>query len=111
MDDKQGRMKLLADSGPASGKVRLQGSARELLTMGITAMAMESPARLSSAGSAFTLCAHRWLKQIKTNGTTEEFGAYYMSLAENQHTAYDNEAADLVATDKWDKAVGQGKMN
>ncbi|KAG1879763.1 hypothetical protein F4604DRAFT_1922975 [Suillus subluteus] len=58
-----------------------------------------------------TLCAHRWLKQIKTNGTTEEFGAYYMSLAENQRTAYNNEAADLVATDKWDKAIGQGKMN
>jgi hypothetical protein len=49
---------------------------------------------MSIAGNSSTLtaihysnlCAHRWLKQIKTNGTTDEFGAYYMSLAENQRT-------------------------
>ncbi|KAG1838384.1 hypothetical protein DFJ58DRAFT_846096 [Suillus subalutaceus] len=46
----------------------------------------------------------------QTNGTTDEFGVYYMGLAENQRTAYDKEAAELVATDKWDKTVGQGEM-
>ncbi|KAG2152969.1 hypothetical protein DEU56DRAFT_958276 [Suillus clintonianus] len=56
------------------------------------------------------LCAHRWLKQIKTNGTTDEFGVYYMSLAENQRTAYDKEVTDLVAANKWDKTIGQGRM-
>jgi len=30
------------------------------------------------------LCALRWLKQVKTNGTTDEFGAYYVSLTGDQ---------------------------
>ncbi|KAG1832617.1 hypothetical protein DFJ58DRAFT_847955 [Suillus subalutaceus] len=66
--------------------------------------------RPSQTKNGRNLCAHRWLKQIKTNGTTDEFGVYYMGLAENQRTAYDKEAAELVATDKWDKTVGQGEM-
>lgn len=66
--------------------------------------------RPSQTRNGRNLCAHRWLKQIKTNGTTDEFGVYYMSLAENQRTAYDNEVTDLVAANKWDKTIGQGRM-
>ncbi|KAG0699212.1 hypothetical protein DFH29DRAFT_1002168 [Suillus ampliporus] len=66
--------------------------------------------RPSQTRNGRNLCAHRWLKQIKTNGTTDEFGVYYMSLAENQRTAYDKEVTDLVAADKWDKTIGQGRM-
>ncbi|KAG2337327.1 hypothetical protein BDR05DRAFT_993076 [Suillus weaverae] len=64
----------------------------------------------SQTRNGHNLCAHHWLKQIKTNGTTDEFGIYYMSLAENQRTAYDKEVTDLVAANKWDKTIGQGRM-
>ncbi|KAG2737741.1 hypothetical protein P692DRAFT_20761013, partial [Suillus brevipes Sb2] len=55
------------------------------------------------------LCALRWLKQTKSNGTTEEFNAYYSSLTSTQCTEYDNDAANLVATDTWSKSVCDGK--
>ncbi|KAG1881017.1 uncharacterized protein F5891DRAFT_991435 [Suillus fuscotomentosus] len=43
------------------------------------------------------LCAHRCLKQIKTNGTTDEFCVYYGSLNEEKRKEHDNEANTLVS--------------
>ncbi|KAG2057378.1 hypothetical protein BDR06DRAFT_1036132 [Suillus hirtellus] len=56
------------------------------------------------------LCAHCWLKQIKTNGTTDEFCVYYGSLNEEQRKEYDNEANTLATENKWNKTINTGKM-
>ncbi|KAG1840145.1 GPR1/FUN34/yaaH family-domain-containing protein [Suillus subluteus] len=40
------------------------------------------------------LCAHRWLKQPKANGTADEFCVYYGNLNEEQRKDYDNVAND-----------------
>ncbi|KAG1831180.1 GPR1/FUN34/yaaH family-domain-containing protein [Suillus subalutaceus] len=42
--------------------------------------------------AGMNLCAHRWLKQPKTNGTADEFCVYYGSLNEEQRKDYDNVA-------------------
>ncbi|KIN96963.1 hypothetical protein M404DRAFT_32802 [Pisolithus tinctorius Marx 270] len=53
------------------------------------------------------LCAYRWLKKVQSNGTTEEFKTYYNGLTSKQRQTYDNEAAELAKTDKWDpKKIG-----
>ncbi|KAG1760016.1 hypothetical protein EDD22DRAFT_848810 [Suillus occidentalis] len=49
------------------------------------------------------LCAHRWLKQMKTNGTTDEFCIYYGSLSDKQRKEYDNKANTLATKNKWNK--------
>ncbi|KAG1847255.1 hypothetical protein C8R48DRAFT_677600 [Suillus tomentosus] len=54
------------------------------------------------------LCALRWLKQLKTNGTTEEFCTYYTNLTPEQRKKYDDEAAKLVADNAWTKGVCEG---
>ncbi|OAX31796.1 hypothetical protein K503DRAFT_787613 [Rhizopogon vinicolor AM-OR11-026] len=59
--------------------------------------------RPSPTKNGRNLCAHRWLKQVRTNGTTDKFGVYYAGLTGDQRTAYDKEASELVATNKWDK--------
>ncbi|KAG1894231.1 uncharacterized protein F5891DRAFT_985231 [Suillus fuscotomentosus] len=56
------------------------------------------------------LCTHRWLKQIKTNGTTDKFCVYYGSLNEEQRKEYDNEANTLATENKWNKTINTGKM-
>ncbi|KAG1726379.1 hypothetical protein EDB19DRAFT_1914633 [Suillus lakei] len=61
----------------------------------------------SQTRNGHNLCAHRWLKQIKMNGTTDKFGVYYMSLTENQHTAYDKEVTDLSPC-KWAAPASTG---
>ncbi|KAG1845768.1 hypothetical protein C8R48DRAFT_678044 [Suillus tomentosus] len=54
------------------------------------------------------LCALRWLKQLKTNGTTEEFCTYYTNLTPEQRKKYEDEAAKLVADNTWTKGVCEG---
>ncbi|KAG0708311.1 hypothetical protein DFH29DRAFT_870871 [Suillus ampliporus] len=49
----------------------------------------------SQKQNGWNLCAHRWLKQIKTNGTMDEFCIYYSSLDEEQRKEYDNEVNTL----------------
>ncbi|KAG1725675.1 hypothetical protein EDB19DRAFT_1946917 [Suillus lakei] len=70
---------------------------------------MAGKMRPSPTKNGRNLCALRWLKQTKSNGTTEEFNAYYSSLTSTQRTEYDNDAANLVATDTWSKSVCDGK--
>ncbi|KAG1861625.1 hypothetical protein F4604DRAFT_1683978 [Suillus subluteus] len=78
----------------------------------------EKPSKASGKGkmrpspkqNGRNLCAHRWLKQIKTNGTTDEFCVYYGSLNEEQRKDYDNEANTLATENKWNKTVNTGKM-
>ncbi|KAG1792514.1 uncharacterized protein HD556DRAFT_1444508 [Suillus plorans] len=53
------------------------------------------------------LCALRWLKQTKLNGTTEEFNAYYNSLTSTQRMEYDQDTANLVASNAWNKTHNQ----
>ncbi|KAG1803911.1 uncharacterized protein HD556DRAFT_1437645 [Suillus plorans] len=57
------------------------------------------------------LCAHRWLKQVESNKTTEEFCVYYGDLSADQRKEYDNEAAELVANNAWDKTVYEGTLH
>ncbi|KAG1887456.1 uncharacterized protein F5891DRAFT_988296 [Suillus fuscotomentosus] len=78
----------------------------------------EKPSKASGKGkmcpsprqNGRNLCAHRWLKQIKTNGTTDKFCVYYGSLNEEQRKEYDNEANTLATENKWNKTVNTGKM-
>ncbi|OAX35847.1 hypothetical protein K503DRAFT_343220 [Rhizopogon vinicolor AM-OR11-026] len=42
--------------------------------------------RPSATNNGRNLCAFRWLRQIKINGTTEEFNLYYSSLTPIQRT-------------------------
>ncbi|KAG1770584.1 hypothetical protein EV702DRAFT_1049310 [Suillus placidus] len=56
------------------------------------------------------LCAQRWLKKLKTNGTTEEFCAYYRDLTLAQRKLYDDESASLVANKSWNKTSFDGTM-
>ncbi|KAG1822409.1 hypothetical protein EV424DRAFT_1554308 [Suillus variegatus] len=69
-----------------------------------------SKMRPSPTKNGRNLCALRWLKQIKIGGTTEEFCAYYGDLTLEQRKGYDEEAAALVATDTWTKAVSEGRL-
>ncbi|KAG2110474.1 hypothetical protein BD769DRAFT_1674633 [Suillus cothurnatus] len=57
------------------------------------------------------LCAHRWLKQVESNKTTEEFCVYYGDLSADQRKQYDTEAAELVANNAWDKKVYEGTLH
>ncbi|KAG1898624.1 uncharacterized protein F5891DRAFT_1190712 [Suillus fuscotomentosus] len=59
----------------------------------------------SQTKNGHNLCAHRWLKQVESNKTTEEFCVYYRDLSADQCKEYDNEAAELVANNAWDKTV------
>ncbi|KIK33697.1 hypothetical protein CY34DRAFT_99137, partial [Suillus luteus UH-Slu-Lm8-n1] len=66
--------------------------------------------RPSQTKNGRNLCALRWLKQTKLNGTTDEFNAYYNSLTSTQRTEYDQDAANLVASNTWNKTVCDGKI-
>lgn len=66
--------------------------------------------RPSPTKNGRNLCALRWLKQLKVVGTTEEFCAYYGNLTPEQRKGYEEEAAALVATDTWTKAVSEGRL-
>ncbi|KAG2061640.1 hypothetical protein BDR06DRAFT_1042131 [Suillus hirtellus] len=57
------------------------------------------------------LCTTYWLKQTKLNGMTEEFNAYYNSLTSTQCMEYDQDAANLVASNAWNKTVCNGKIH
>ncbi|KAG2062346.1 hypothetical protein BDR06DRAFT_1027887 [Suillus hirtellus] len=65
----------------------------------------EKPSKTSSKGkmcpspkhNGQNLCAHHWLKQIKTNGTMDEFCVYYGSLNKEQRKEYDNKVNTLVS--------------
>ncbi|KAG1830788.1 hypothetical protein EV424DRAFT_1374497 [Suillus variegatus] len=67
--------------------------------------------RPSPTKNGRNLCAHRWLKQINTTGSTDEFCTYYNSLSQGQRKEYDDEASKLIAEGNWDKtAIIAGKM-
>ncbi|KAG1743384.1 hypothetical protein EDB19DRAFT_1827296 [Suillus lakei] len=70
----------------------------------------KSKMRPSPKQNGRNLCAHRWLKQIKTNGTTDEFCVYYSNLDEEQRKEYDNEANTLATEKKWNKTINTGKI-
>lgn len=65
----------------------------------------------SQTKNGCNLCAHRWLKQVESNKTTEEFCVYYGDLSADQRKEYDNEAAELVANNAWDKTVYNGTLH
>ncbi|KAG2065758.1 hypothetical protein BDR04DRAFT_1161100 [Suillus decipiens] len=67
--------------------------------------------RPSQTRNGHNLCVHRWLKQVKSNKTTEEFCVYYGDLSADQHKEYDNEAAELIANNAWDKTVYEGTLH
>ncbi|KAG2118339.1 hypothetical protein BD769DRAFT_1750334 [Suillus cothurnatus] len=67
--------------------------------------------RPSQTKNGRNLCALRWLKQTKLNGTTEEFNAYYNSLTSAQRMEYDQDAANLVASNAWNKTVCDGEIH
>ncbi|KAG1823834.1 uncharacterized protein BJ212DRAFT_1326866 [Suillus subaureus] len=67
--------------------------------------------RPSPTRNGRNLCALRWLKQIKTDGTTEEFCLYYVDLTAEQRKNYDDEASALVASNTWVKNVCDGAMH
>ncbi|KAF8414547.1 hypothetical protein L210DRAFT_3658938 [Boletus edulis BED1] len=46
-----------------------------------------------------TLCAQRWLKQVKHDGSKEEFDTYYQMLTAERKARYKDEATKLVADD------------
>ncbi|KAG1735429.1 hypothetical protein EDB19DRAFT_1830268 [Suillus lakei] len=66
--------------------------------------------RPSGTKNGRNLCAQRWLKRLKTNGTTEEFCAYYGDLMPAQRKLYDDESASLVANKSWNKTAFDGTM-
>ncbi|KAI5991951.1 hypothetical protein EDD15DRAFT_2368719 [Pisolithus albus] len=59
--------------------------------------------RPGAAKNARNLCAHRWLKQVNTNGTTEDFRTYWDSLTPRQREDYRVEAERLEGEGKWTK--------
>ncbi|KAI6032247.1 hypothetical protein BKA83DRAFT_18869 [Pisolithus microcarpus] len=59
--------------------------------------------RPGAAKNARNLCALRWLKQVSTNGTTEDFRMYWDSLTAQQREDYRLEAEGLEAEGKWVK--------
>ncbi|KAG2138218.1 hypothetical protein BD769DRAFT_1663793 [Suillus cothurnatus] len=50
------------------------------------------------------------LKQMKTNGMTEDFCIYYTNLTSDQRKKYDDEATKLVADNAWAKGVCEGLL-
>ncbi|KAI5993503.1 hypothetical protein EDD15DRAFT_2518825 [Pisolithus albus] len=56
--------------------------------------------RPGPAKNGRNLCAHRWRKQVQSNGSTEEFQKYYIALTSAQRQAYDDEAAALDSAPK-----------
>ncbi|KAG1768398.1 hypothetical protein EDD22DRAFT_949601 [Suillus occidentalis] len=67
--------------------------------------------RPSPTKNGRNLCAHRWLKQMNTSGSTDKFCIYYNSLSQGQRKEYDDEASKLIAEGNWDKtAIVAGKM-
>ncbi|KAG1905033.1 uncharacterized protein F5891DRAFT_1183702 [Suillus fuscotomentosus] len=64
----------------------------------------------SSTKNGRNLCAQRWLKTLKTNGTTKEFCSYYGDLTPAQRKAYDDESASLVANKSWNKTAYNGTI-
>ncbi|KAN0087913.1 hypothetical protein V8E55_006534 [Tylopilus felleus] len=48
-----------------------------------------------------TLCAHCWLKQVKPNGSKQEFDAYYQGLPVEIKSKYKDEADKPVASEIW----------
>ncbi|KAI5999042.1 hypothetical protein EDC04DRAFT_3147363 [Pisolithus marmoratus] len=60
-----------------------------------TAKTKKSKMCPGAAKNARNLCAHRWLKQVNTNGTTEEFRIYWDSLTSEQREDYHLEAERL----------------
>ncbi|KAG2346756.1 hypothetical protein BDR05DRAFT_997160 [Suillus weaverae] len=53
--------------------------------------------RPSPTKNGRNLCAHRWLKQMNTTGSTDEFCIYYNSLSQGQCKEYDDETSKLVS--------------
>ncbi|KAG2039118.1 hypothetical protein BDR03DRAFT_952900 [Suillus americanus] len=57
------------------------------------------------------LCALRWLKQINTNGTTEEFGDYFDKLTPAQVKNYSDEVNTLLKNSMWNRTtVSEGMI-
>ncbi|KAG1745054.1 uncharacterized protein EDB91DRAFT_1080562 [Suillus paluster] len=90
-------------------------------TTGSTKISTKGKMRPSSTKNGRNLCAQRWLKTLKTNGTTEEFCAYYGDLTPGStkdvhaliclvRQAYDDESASLVANNSWNKITYDGTI-
>ncbi|KAF8546397.1 hypothetical protein OG21DRAFT_1527858, partial [Imleria badia] len=47
------------------------------------------------------LCAHQWLKQVKPDGSQEEFATYYDVLSVELKARYKDETTRLVASGTW----------
>ncbi|KAG1866999.1 hypothetical protein C8R48DRAFT_772188 [Suillus tomentosus] len=77
---------------------------------GSTKSGAKGKMRPSSTKNGRNLCAQRWLKTLKTNGTTEEFCSYYGDLTPAQRKAYDDESASLVANKSWNKTAYDGTI-
>ncbi|KAI6041824.1 hypothetical protein EDC04DRAFT_2601466 [Pisolithus marmoratus] len=71
--------------------------------------------RPGPAKNGRNLCAYRWRKQVPSNGMTEEFQKYYLSLTSAQQQAvqaYDAEATALAASNNWDtKTICNGTLH
>ncbi|KAI6007022.1 hypothetical protein EDD15DRAFT_2190659 [Pisolithus albus] len=68
--------------------------------------------RPGPAKNGRNLCAHRWRKQVQSNGSTEEFQKYYTALTSAQRQAYNDEAAALASNNSWHtKTISSGILH
>ncbi|KAG1882445.1 hypothetical protein F4604DRAFT_1921631 [Suillus subluteus] len=91
----------------------MKTSSIEMGTMDHTPKATATGSKVKSGGKVVkmslltirlgnrNLCAHCWLRKVKSNGTTEEFCNYYGSLTLDQRKKYNDEATQLVSDNSW----------
>lgn len=81
----------------------------------VSSAKMKKKMRPGATKNARNLCALRWLKQVNTSGTTDEFRVYWDSLTAKHHEDYRLEAECLEREGKWtkpsDPAVCNSKMH
>ncbi|KAG2157303.1 hypothetical protein DEU56DRAFT_750442 [Suillus clintonianus] len=80
------------DDGPAALKVPSDNKASK------------KKMRPGVAKNARNLCALRWLKQVKTSGTTDEFCMYWAALTPAQQDEYKADVERLQSAGTWTKA-------
>lgn len=61
--------------------------------------------------NARNLCAIRWIKQVNTNGTSEQFRAYWDGLTAEQREQYRLEAEQFQQKGQWQKASDAAVCN
>ncbi|KAG2747999.1 hypothetical protein P692DRAFT_20819322 [Suillus brevipes Sb2] len=62
--------------------------------------------KIAKSGAKAKMCP----SQPKNGHTTDEFNAYYNFLTSTQHTEYDQDTANLVASNTWNKTVCDSKI-